>query len=66
MKILTILIILALFATIISMVIGIGSMGRGGSYDDKHSGQFMNARVIFQAIAAILLLIALYAGSVGG
>jgi hypothetical protein len=62
MKILTILIILALFATIVSMVIGIGSMGRGGAYDDKHSGQFMNARVIFQAIAAILLLIALYAG----
>lgn len=62
MKILTILVILALIATVISMVVGIGSMGRGGAYDDKHSGQFMNARIIFQAIAAILLLIALYVG----
>lgn len=62
MKILTILIILALIATIVSIVMGIGSMARGGAYDDQHSGQFMNARIILQAVAAILLLIALYVG----
>jgi hypothetical protein len=37
-------------------------MAKGGKYDDKHSGQFMNARIIFQAIAAILLVIALIVG----
>jgi sugar phosphate permease len=61
MKQISILIILALIATVISIVMGIGSMTRGAEYDDKHSGQFMNARIIFQGIAALLLLIALYA-----
>lgn len=60
MKSITILIILALVATIVSIVVGIGSMARGGAYDDKHSGQFMNARIAFQGIAALLLLMALY------
>ena len=60
MKSITILIVLALVATIISIVMGIGSMARGGAYDDKHSGQYMNARIIFQGIAALLLLLALY------
>lgn len=62
MKIITILIILALFATVVSMVVGVGSMAKGGAYDDKHSGQFMNARIIFQAVAAILLMLALFMG----
>lgn len=62
MKIITILVILALIATVVSMVIGVGSMAKGGAYDDKHSGQFMNARIIFQAVAAILLMLALYMG----
>ena len=62
MKSMTILIVWALIATIGSMVMGVGSMVRGGAYDDKHSGQFMNARLIFQAVAALLLIMALFAG----
>lgn len=62
MKIITVLIFLALIATVVSMVIGVGSMAKGGAYDDKHSGQFMNARIIFQAVAAILLMLALFMG----
>ncbi len=62
MKMLTILIILALIATVVSMIVGVGSMGRGGEFDDKYSGRFMNARVIFQAIALVLLIIALVVG----
>jgi hypothetical protein len=60
MKTLTILIMLALAATVISMVVGIGSMGRGGKFDDQHSAQFMNARILFQAIAVVLLIVALF------
>ena len=59
MKIITILVILALLATVASMVAGIRSMTKGGEYDDKHSGLFMNARIIFQGIAALLLIMAL-------
>lgn len=62
MKIITILVILALLATVASMVAGLRSMTKGGAYDDKHSGQFMNARILFQGIAALLLVMALVAG----
>jgi hypothetical protein len=37
MKQITILIVLALIATVISIVMGISSMTRGAAYDDKHS-----------------------------
>ena len=35
-------------------------MAHGGTYDDKHSEQLMSARVIFQAIAIVVLLAAVY------
>lgn len=58
MTILTTLIVLALVATIVSLVWGLGSMGAGGQYDDKHYTQFMTARIGFQALAIVLLIIA--------
>lgn len=60
MNTITILIILALVATIASLGWGLGSMAHGGKYDEKHSDQLMSARVIFQAVAIVLLLIAIY------
>ena len=58
MTILSLLIGLALVATIISLAWGVGSMAAGGQYDDKHYTQFMTARVGFQALAIVLLIIA--------
>ena len=58
MTILTTLIGLALVATIISLAWGVGSMAAGGHFDDKHYTQFMTARIAFQAIAIVLLIIA--------
>ena len=60
MNFLTIVIIVALLATIVSLVMGIGFMGKGGESDEKHSTQLMFARVGFQALTFILLLLALY------
>ena len=57
MTILTTLIVLALVSVIVSLVWGIGSMAAGGQFDDKHYTQFMTARVGFQAVAIILLII---------
>lgn len=57
MQILSILIILALVATIISLVVGLRSMGKGGEYDKQHADQFMGARIIFQTIAVVLLIV---------
>ncbi len=58
MTILTTLIGLALVATIVSLAWGVGSMAAGGQFDDKHYTQFMTARIGFQAVAIILLIIA--------
>lgn len=57
---LTVLIILALIATLVSLGWGIGSMAHGGSFDTRHSTQFMNARVIFQGLTVVLLVIAFF------
>lgn len=59
MNLLTILILVALAATIGSLGLGIYSMERGGDYDRVHSTRFMVARVAFQGITLILLLLAL-------
>ena len=60
MNFLTIVIFAALLATVVSLVIGLGYMGKGGKADEEHSVQLMSARVGFQALAFILLLLALY------
>lgn len=59
---LTILIILALLATVAALGTGIVSMVRGGEFDEKHSTELMFARVGMQGAAVVLLLIALYLG----
>lgn len=63
MSLLTLLIVLALLATIGALGAGITSMVRGGEYDRQHGTQLMIARVGFQGVALILLLVALYAAN---
>ena len=58
MTILTTLIVLALVSVVVSLAWGVGSMAAGGQFDDKHYTQFMTARVGFQALAIVLLIIA--------
>ncbi len=60
MTLLTILIFLALAATVLSLALGIGSMERGGEYDRQHSTRFMAMRVGFQGLTLLLLVIALF------
>ena len=64
MDLLTVLIVMALIATIVSLGWGIGSMAHGGSFDAKHSAQLMSARVGFQGLAVALLLIVLVLSAV--
>jgi len=51
---------LALVSTIVVLFTGLGSMGRGGEFDEKHGTQFMFARVVLQGLTLLLLFIALY------
>jgi len=60
MSLLNIIILLAMFATVAMLVMGIGSMAQGGEYDEKHDTQFMFARVGLQGATFLLLLLALY------
>jgi len=60
MDALKIIIILALLATIVSLFVGVVTMGRGGEFDKQHSNQLMRARVVFQGVALVLMLLALF------
>ncbi len=60
MTTLTLVIGLAILATIGTLATGVVSMARGGEFDMKHSHQIMFSRVGLQAVTFVLLLIALY------
>lgn len=59
MSVLTVVVVVALIATLAALVWGVGSMAQGGSYDDKHSEQIMFTRVGLQAVAFALVVLAL-------
>ncbi len=60
MSLLTVTVILALIATIVTLAWGVGSMATGGAYDQKHSEQLMFTRIGIQAFAFVMLLVAVY------
>jgi hypothetical protein len=53
------LILLAMLATVVVLVTGVGSMAGGGRYDARHSHQWMALRVLLQALTVGLLFIVL-------
>lgn len=60
MNILALTVILALVAVVATLVWGVGSMAHGGSYDREHSEQIMFTRVAIQAVAFVLIVVALF------
>ena len=60
MDLLLVLIILALIATAVSLAMGLMVMSGGGSMDKAFSNLLMRARVGFQALTVVLLLIAIF------
>lgn len=59
MEILTVIILIGLFATTGALLTGIVSMSRGGEFDQLHSHHLMFARVGLQAITLLCLFVAL-------
>lgn len=59
MNVLTLTIILALIATLAALAWGVGSMAHGGHYDEEHSEKLMFTRVGLQALAFVLVVVAL-------
>jgi len=64
MSILTLIVVVATILTVAALASGIWSMAHGGRYDLEHSERFMWARVGFQAMAvlAIVLLLLVVGG----
>ena len=60
MDILTLVIILALLATVVALCFGLISLGQGGSFDKDFGTGFMWARVGLQGLAIGLLVLALF------
>ena len=60
MSLLTITVVLALIATVITLAWGLGSMAVGGAYDEKHSEQLLFTRIGIQIFAFVMLLAAVY------
>jgi len=58
MTMMTVMVLIALLATVAVLIMGIASMARGGDFDLHHSHQLMYARVGFQVVTLLILLIA--------
>jgi hypothetical protein len=59
MSILTTLLLLAMFATLAALVIGLAGFFHGGEFNRKYGNKLMQARVALQAVAVIILLMLL-------
>ena len=53
-----ILVAIALFAVLIALCLGLYAVARGGDFAKKYSNKFMRLRVALQAVAIVLILIA--------
>ena len=60
---LDVVVVLALLAAIGAMLIGLYSMGRGGTFDREMSVSIMYLRIALQGVAVLFMLLALYLSS---
>lgn len=59
-------VVLAVIAVFIVLVIGLASFLAGGEFNRKYGNKLMRARIVFQAVAVVLILIMIYLRSQGG
>jgi hypothetical protein len=59
MNVLTVLLLIAMIATLGVLVVGLAGFFQGGEFNRKYGNKLMRARVAFQALAVLLLLIIL-------
>ncbi len=60
MNVLTVILVIALVATVAVLLMGIVSMARGGQFDQQHSHEMMFTRIGLHAVVVVLLLAAIY------
>ena len=57
MTALTLMVVIALIATLAALAWGVISMAHGGNYDNEHSEEIMFTRVGLQALAFVLIVV---------
>ena len=60
MPLVTILVGVGLFLTVLALSVGVWSMAQGGEFDEKHATELMFARVAGQVITVVVLVVAVY------
>ncbi len=63
MDVFTLLLLIAMLATLGVLIVGLGAFFKGGEFNRKYSNKLMRARVALQALAVLLLLIVLATSS---
>lgn len=56
----TIIATIACFVVLIILVIGIGGFSKGGEFNAKYANKLMRLRIAAQAVAVVLILVAVY------
>lgn len=60
--ILKFLLVIALIAVVLSLIVGVIGMAKGGDFNAKYGNLLMRARVISQGAAIVLLIIMMLIG----
>ena len=55
MGVLTILLLIAMVATLLVLIVGLAGFFQGGEFNRKYGNKLMRARVVLQFIAIVLL-----------
>ena len=63
MNILTLLLMIAMAATLGVLVVGLVGFLRGGEFNRRHGNRLMRARVMLQAVCVLLLIAVLMSSS---
>lgn len=66
MSALYVLILFVLAAVVAVLALGIGNFGKGGTDSAKRSNKLMQYRILFQAVAVILILLFIFLKANGG
>lgn len=55
------LVVAAVILTALVLLVGVAGFARGGEFNRKNGNKLMRLRILFQAVAIVLICIAIYA-----
>ncbi len=61
--IVSVLVVVAVIAVALILVAGVVTMMRGGEFNRKYGNRLMRARLVAQAVAVVLVLVAFFLGA---